>query len=213
MDCRRIERSEECSVAQWFSGVGEKYPFDDHCLDNAGPSSPRRIFFFFDRDIPERNASTLIRTLAYQLALFDVSIGAEMSRITESIPRITEMPLDFQFTNLLSAQALKLVEWSGGPVVVVIDALDECGNETERKVLMQALSKGFSNLPSFMRVIVVSRPETDIEDMLSSHEAVHPYSLDIDSAATQEDISEFLRHWFSDIRRMMRHSRLGVDWR
>jgi hypothetical protein len=169
-------------------------------------------FFFFDRDIPERNAPTLIRTLAYQLAVFDVGIGAEISRIAESIPRITEMPLDFQFTNLLSAQALKSAEWSGRPVVLVIDGLDECGSETDRKVLMQALSKGFSDLPSFMRVIVVSRPESDIEDTLSSHEAVHPYSLDIDSAATQEDISEFLRHRFSDIRRMMRHSRLGADW-
>ena len=42
-------------------------------------------FFFFDRDIPERNAPTLIRTLAYQLALFDVSIGAEVSRIAERL--------------------------------------------------------------------------------------------------------------------------------
>jgi NACHT domain len=169
-------------------------------------------FFFFDRDIPERNASTLIRTLAYQLALFDVSIGAEVSRIAESIPRIAEMPLDFQFTNLLSAQALKAVEWSGGPVVVVIDGLDECGSETDRKVLLLALSKGFSNLPSFMRVVIVSRPETDIEDMLASHEVVHPYSLDIDSVATQEDISKFLRHRFSDIRMTMKHSQLGADW-
>ena len=169
-------------------------------------------FFFFDRDSPERNALTLIRTLAYQLAVFDDSIGAEISRTVESIPRIAEMPLDFQFTNLLSKRALKFVEWSRGPVVVVIDALDECGSETDRKVLMQALSKGFSDLPSFMRVIVVSRPETDIEDMLASHQAVHPYRLDIDSVATQEDISEFLRHRFSDIRRMMRRSGLDPDW-
>ena len=83
-------------------------------------------FFFFDHDIPERNASTLIRTLAYQLAVFDVSIGVEMLRTAESIPHITEMPLDFQFTNLLSAQALKSVEWSGGPVVLIFDGLDEC---------------------------------------------------------------------------------------
>jgi NACHT domain len=169
-------------------------------------------FFFFNRDVPEKNAQTLIRTLAYQLAVFDVSIGAEISRIVESIPRIAEMPLAFQFTNLLSAQALEAVEWSGGPVVVVIDSLDECGSETDREVLMQALSKGFSDLPSFMRVIVVSRPETDIEDMLSTHEAVHPYHLDIDSVATRDDISEFLRDRFSDIRKTMKHSQLGADW-
>ena len=168
-------------------------------------------FFFFDRDIPERNAPTLVRTLAYQLAVFDVSIGAEISRIVESIPRIAEMSLNFQFTNLLSAHALKSVEWSGGPVVVVIDGLDECGSETDREVLMQALSKGFSNLPSFMRVVVVSRPETDIEDTLASHNAVHPCRLHIDSEATQEDISNFLRRRFSEIREK-KHSQLGADW-
>ena len=52
-------------------------------------------FFFFNHDIPEMIALMLIRTLAYQLAVFDVSIGAEMLRTAESIPRIAEMPLDF----------------------------------------------------------------------------------------------------------------------
>ncbi|KIM74301.1 hypothetical protein PILCRDRAFT_14564 [Piloderma croceum F 1598] len=132
-------------------------------------------------------------TLAYQLAVFDDSIGAEISWTVEIIPQIAEMPLDFQFTNLLSAQALKWAEWSKGPVVM-------------------ALSKGFLDLPSFMRVIVVSQPETDIEDTLTSHEAVHLCRLDIDSATTQEDISEFLRHRFSYIRRKMRHSQLNTDW-
>jgi hypothetical protein len=33
------------------------------------------FFFFFDRDIPERNAAMLIRKLAYQLALLDSRIG------------------------------------------------------------------------------------------------------------------------------------------
>ena len=104
------------------------------------------------------------------------------------------------------------MEWSGGPVILIFDGLDECGSKTDRKILMQALSKGFSNLPSFMQIIIVSCPETDIEDTFSSHEAVHPYRLDIDSVATQENISEFLLHRFSDIRRMMRHSGLGADW-
>jgi len=54
------------------------------------------------------------------------------------------MSLDFQFANLLSANALKSVEWSEGPIILVIDALDECGSKRDRKILMQALSKGFS---------------------------------------------------------------------
>jgi hypothetical protein len=169
-------------------------------------------FFFFDRDIPERNATTLITMLAYQLAQFDPRIGAKVSQIVENIPGIAAMPLDFQFTNLLSATALKSVQWSEGPIILVIDGLDECGNETDRKVLMKALSKCFSDLPSFLRVVLVSRPEFDIEDTLTAHPAVYSYSLDIGSVTTREDISEFLRYRFSEIRETTKHPHLPPDW-
>jgi hypothetical protein len=149
-------------------------------------------FFFFDRDIPERNATTLIAMLAYQLAQFDAHIRAEVSQIVESIPGIARMPLDFQFANLLLANALRLVKWSGGPIVLVIDALDECGSNKGRKDLLQALSKGFHNLPPFIRVMVVSRQESDIQHALGSHQAVYRYPLAIDSATIKEDISEFI---------------------
>ena len=167
-------------------------------------------FFFFDRGILERNAATLIRTLAYQLALSDARIGDAISRIVENTPRIAEMPLDFQITSLLSAKALELVEWSGPPIVLVIDALDECGGSKHLQLLLPALSEGFSDLPSFIRVLMVSRPDTDIRDTFSAHEAVYPYHLTIDSVATQQDISAFLRHGFRKIRRKNQH--LCIDW-
>jgi len=112
-------------------------------------------FFFFDRDIPERNPATLIRTLAYQLALFDARIGDVISKIVENTPRITEMPLDFQITNPLLVKAMESVEWSGG-LIVVVNALDEPANNNHQKELLKALSKGFHDLPSFLRVVVVS---------------------------------------------------------
>ena len=39
--------------------------------------------FFFNRDIPQRSFATLIRTLAYQLAVFDARFGATISRVVE----------------------------------------------------------------------------------------------------------------------------------
>jgi NACHT domain len=152
-------------------------------------------FFFFARNIPERNAATLIRTLAYQLVLFDVGIGAVISRIAENIPRIAEMPLDFQFANLLSEKALGSVEWSRGPIVLVIDAFDECEGETDRKILL---------------VILVSRQEPDIDRTLKSHPAVYSCSLDIDSMTNREDVLEFVRHRLNQIR--MENEYLPLDW-
>jgi hypothetical protein len=147
-------------------------------------------FFFFNRDIPQRNFATLIRTLAYQLAMFDAHFGATISRVVENTDNIAGMPLEFQFENLLSANTLKSVEWSGGPIVLIIDALDECGSEADRKILIWVLSKGFSNLPSFIQILVVSRQESDIQRALGSHLHLRPYPLDIDSA-TKDNILEY----------------------
>ncbi|KIL57443.1 hypothetical protein M378DRAFT_41812, partial [Amanita muscaria Koide BX008] len=169
-------------------------------------------FFFFDRDIPKRNAATMIPVLAYQLAQIDARIGAIVSQIVERNPNIAEMPINVQFATLLSAKALQSVEWSGGPIVLVIDALDECGIEKDRAKLLDALSIGFSDLPPFLRVIVVSRPETDIKRKFASHPAVYPYHLDIDSAANKDDISEFLRHRLNKIRTNNEYLHFTSDW-
>jgi hypothetical protein len=167
-------------------------------------------FFFFNRDIPQRNFATLIRTLAYRLAMFNVCFGAAISRVVEKNDNIAEMPLEFQFESLLSANALKSVEWSGGPILLIIDALDECGSEADRKVLMKVLSKGFSTLPSFLRIMVVSRQEQDIQRVLGSHSHLRRYLLDIDSVTNKDDVLEYIRHRLAEIR--INNGRLGDHW-
>ena len=164
-------------------------------------------FFFFDRDVPERSAAMLARTLAHRLSILDDRIGTEIARIVANNQTIAEMPLAFQFANMLSASALKSVEWCGGPVLLVIDALDEC---PDRGILLQALSQGFSNLPSFVRILVLGRQEPDIQQTLGSHPHVRPYSLDIDSTGNKEDVSEFIRHRLKEIR--MKDGSLDACW-
>ena len=165
-------------------------------------------FFFFNRDKPQRNFATLIRTLAYQLATFDARFCAAITQVVATNENIAEMPLEFQFENLLSANALKSVEWSGGPIVLIIDALDECGSEEDREKLMRVLSKGFSDLPSFIRIMVVSRQEKDIQQILGGHSDLRQYPLDIDSV-TNKDVLEYIRHRLEEIRL---DKKLGDDW-
>ena len=166
-------------------------------------------FFFFNRDIRPRDSGTLIRTLAYQLADFNDSFGAAISRLAKDNSKITIMPLEYQFENLL-INTVKSVEWSRGPIVLIIDALDECGREGDRRDLMQALSQGFSDLPSFIRVIVVIRQEPDIQHALGSHSHVRSYHLDTNSVTNRDDISEYIQHRLEEIR--IRNGRLGDHW-
>ena len=52
-------------------------------------------FYFFSRDTPQRTPETLIRTLAYQLAIFDARFGATISQVVANYDNIAIMPLEF----------------------------------------------------------------------------------------------------------------------
>ena len=51
-------------------------------------------FYFFSRDTPQRTPETLIRTLAYQLAIFDARFGAIEDNLWRRLPN----PEDRHFT-------------------------------------------------------------------------------------------------------------------
>ncbi|KAJ7850584.1 hypothetical protein B0H13DRAFT_1644422, partial [Mycena leptocephala] len=55
-----------------------------------------------------------------------------------------------------------------GPILIVIDVLDESGSAAERKELLDVLSQNLSALPSNFRFLITSRPYLDIVDSFSS---------------------------------------------
>lgn len=166
--------------------------------------------FYFDRALPERNAAALIRTLAYRLASSNTHIYEHFTTIVGTFDDIAQMTLEVQFGAFLSSTAFVAAEQYGGPVLLVIDALEECGTEKNRESLLSVLSAGFSKLASFIRIIILSRPEPDIERALGSHPCVRRYHLDIDSEVNKKDITLYLRQRLSEIRE--RRLPLEPDW-
>lgn len=156
-------------------------------------------FCFFSRDFPQWNAATLIRTIAYQLAEFDSRIGTAIEQAIKKYPDIAKERLEDQFELLLSVTALGNVEWSRGPVLVVVDALDESGSANERKDLLRVLSEGSSKLPKFLRILVVSRPESDISRCFSKPSIRHE-ELVIDAETCRADIAAFIRSQLEETR-------------
>lgn len=128
-------------------------------------------FVFFDRDVQERSSPlNFVRTLAYELSRFDSRIAREVENAVKQSPHIAQAGLDGQFRELvkkpLHCAASDTSERGSlgddGPVVIVIDALDECGNESNRKQLLELLGRETSQLPLVLRVIIASRPEPDM---------------------------------------------------
>jgi len=172
--------------------------------------------FFFLRGAGDRSIiARLIPTLAYQLSL---SVRPTEQLIRDVIlhePRIDQQDLEYQFKRLiiepiLAARSTFLARRSK-PVVIVIDALDECNDKHLMAKFIEVVISAFQqnhHLP--FRVVVTSRVEEHIREKLEASAAgsvIHHLSLrDFDARL---DILKFFRSRFSQIydekKRLMRN--------
>jgi hypothetical protein len=171
-------------------------------------------FIFFDRNDPTHSdPNPVIRTIAYYLAAFDSRIRFAMSAVIESNSSVAEAPLRKQFSKLL-LEPLKLIgsQPMEGPVVIVIDALDECGEAKSRKNLLALLSVELVKLPFAFRFIITSRADSDIFAAFSNKSNILEKELTVSGRINEGDIYSFLRHEMVSIRQ--RHSvfNLAPDW-
>ena len=116
----------------------------------------------------QTDPASVIRTLAYKLALFDASIAAHVCTAIEGNKQILDMPSIAQIDSLLIKPLTMAANSIPGPVVIVLDALDECGTPESRKNLMKVLRQALSTLPPKFRFSITDRPENDIQISFSS---------------------------------------------
>jgi len=80
-----------------------------------------------------------------------------------------------------------------GPVLIVIDALDESGDRESRRVFLKILMSRLPELPSNYRILLTTRPEKDIVDTFEGQSSVLCKRMeDIDLESTNQDISVFI---------------------
>jgi hypothetical protein len=79
------------------------------------------------------------------------------------------------------------------PVLIVIDALDESGNDSSREQILRLLTTQLSELPGNFRVIITSRPLEDIHKSLHTASHVRHLSMDdIPPESTTRDIQRYV---------------------
>ncbi|KAF7967813.1 hypothetical protein HWV62_32971 [Athelia sp. TMB] len=169
----------------------------------------RGAFLFFDRNSKEESdPKRVISTLAYQVAEHNVDIRAAVSAAIEADRQVVSAPFASQFSSLLFEPLSKASALIEGPIVVVLDALDECGDASSRRILLDILtSLKFAKLPRQIRFLITSRPEPDIEDALDSCDHVHGVDLFMASPADLRlYIKSELQHIYSK-----RHIKAGLE--
>lgn len=159
-------------------------------------------FIFCDRDDVDRSdPSKVIKTLAYQLSSFDAGVRAAMSTVLRKLPDIHSSPIRSQFLHLLvNTLTSHGVIDSSSPIIVVLDAMDECGNPDSRETLLEVLAEMWGQLPSSVRLFITSRNENDIRAAFEDQEHVHVLELMTDTLSNSGDISAYLRSRLSRVR-------------
>jgi len=142
------------------------------------------------------DARCIIPTLAAFLAESTAEFAAALAAELTADPRATLKPTSNQIDALLQRPLASLASLSC-PIVFLIDALDECSDESEVKKLLLAISN--LTCDTKVKFIVTSRPETHINANLTSA-AGHNTILrlhTIDKAEVTEDIHLYINHAFS----------------
>ncbi|KAF5316290.1 hypothetical protein D9619_006212 [Psilocybe cf. subviscida] len=158
-------------------------------------------YFRFDSKLMN-DASNVIATIAYRLASFDKRVAETISIAVKENPDFEVMTIQEQFKNLLldPLQAIEELE-EEGPIVVLIDALDECEASEARTELFKVLASGFGATLPFIRLIVASRALPDITNAFNSQKKahIHTYSLDNMAKATEHDIRLYFTERFRQL--------------
>jgi len=104
----------------------------------------------------------LFSTIAFDLAGLDWGFKRALAEIVGSDISFTHTDdLTQQWRRLIS-EPISRIRARGRAVVIVIDALDESGDEATRRRLLSILARDTSDLPANFRILVASRPLPDI---------------------------------------------------
>jgi hypothetical protein len=162
--------------------------------------------FRFNRDKDNLNSPDyLFGNVAYQLSYFDKRLKIEVLATLQRHGNIQASPLLNQAQYLL-VDTTNCADLAG-PVVIVIDALDESGNAEGRTPLLRALSTTINALPLYIKLIITSRDEQDIRNVfadISENQSIN------DAAGTSKDILAFIQAEMTTLRKNQRG--LGQCW-
>ena len=153
--------------------------------------------FFFSRTEGRSDPAVFFTTLAYQLAFYSPLFKTAITNSLRSNPMIGRAALPLQIRQLI-VDPLGSIEGVPFPVVIVVDAVDECGENGVKEILVQLLAH-IPSLPSF-KILVTGRPEYRITSILNSERNITKIFMhDIEKSIVDSDIILYLESCFREI--------------
>ncbi|KAI5120284.1 hypothetical protein M0805_005341 [Coniferiporia weirii] len=159
--------------------------------------------FFCKRDDPEcRDPKRLVPTLAYHFSKWHKTYRALVLSLIqgEDEPKLTQS-VQWQF-QLLFKQPLETLSGSSAeipptPLIIVIDALDECGDSPESRSQLAGFLMKLAGAVPWLKVFVTSRPLPEFKEVFLQDELkcrTLNINTQIDQERVQDDLLRYTRH-------------------
>jgi hypothetical protein len=207
-------------VTEWVDGTSTKCIFWLNGMAGTGKSTIARTLarhfagenrlgasFFFSRGNGDRgNARHFFSTIAVQMARALPLVGAYVCNAISEQPGIAQQAM-FEQWNKLILQPLRKTrdrQSLSRSILLVIDALDECGNQDDIRLILRLLAGATDLMTVKLRVFVTSRPEIPIRLGFRDMPRITYKDLvlhDVSRSVVEGDIHTFLKHELTAIRR------------
>ena len=167
-------------------------------------------FFFSHQEKELSDAMLFIPTIAYQLAQSYPEFSSAIVSVLQRDPDVVKKVPSTQIQDLILEPLRQIT--SRKPVLLVVDALDECDNSGNAAAdLFRAVVDHCIKVPS-LRLLVTSRPEKYITAILAEHQingvVLHK---DIEQSVVSDDIRKYLDAEMSRIPKRL-HVELPSSW-
>ncbi|KAJ7675568.1 WD40-repeat-containing domain protein [Mycena rosella] len=168
-------------------------------------------FIFFERGKPVHNSpDAVVRTIAYGLAKSNQHIRSAVCTALTSETTLPIATLQTQFKELLLGPLETAQAQIVGPIIIILDALDECGDRDTRSKLISLIANEFTKLPPVFRFLITSRPDSDITVRFRAQPRITQMQLDISTPTTKKDILAYITHAMHEIG--AHENDLGSEW-
>lgn len=140
------------------------------------------------------DVSRIVPTIACQFARYSPAFRSALCKVLESDPAVSRLKVAQQFEKLVRGPLSDVKAMIPSNPVVVIDALDECGDNEGVMLLLSTLMRFAASLP--VKFFLASRPEPAIYKYMQSSGDYSPTVLrlhDIEESLVAGDIEKYLK--------------------
>jgi hypothetical protein len=168
-------------------------------------------FFFSRHDHERRQSSSVLPTIAYQLALWRGELRGPICAAVERSLGIAKLNIDTQIQILISGALQNAEPVFHGRGLMVLDELDEC--EDDSTSILPFLINAVSKLSWRLKILVTSRPEHPITSMFDGSVLSVPTTVLVLHTIRPQIVSADIALYMKEtLREIFRRANGGEDW-